>query len=251
MKKYLIMFGLVGGAISSNIACAAETSKSTAPYSGWFLGGGLNFQNTDTKAIVNDNLADAMDRHDILQNATNFRLFRKHSKHLGVSFVSGYGYLFSNSCYIGGEISVDLTKRRKYSVKAEPYDVSSIENGVFVPTFAFRCGMYSSQLDALIYFKLGRTCLNNKIKNTVFRKAKIESRKFSDVLGIGIEKSISSKNTIRLELDYRLSANKLKSNLSAYNPLNGELLVTDFPYHGQVKNKSRGFCARIIFSHYF
>ena len=208
----------------------------------------MSFQNTDTKAIVDDNLSDAMERGDV-KNANNLRLFRQHPKRIGISIVAGYGCLISNSYYFGGEILTDVAKNDTRKLTIVPYGISSIKNGIMVPTIALRIGMYSSQLETLMYLKIGRTCLNNEIKIAAFGKTKVKNRKYSDIVGIGVEKRFSEKNNIRIELEYRLSANKIKSHLIAYAPSGA--VIGNGTYQGQVKNKSRGFCARLMFIHRF
>lgn len=125
------------------------------------------------------------------------------------------------------------------------YGKTTIKTGGFIPTFAARAGIYFPKIDSIVYVRVGFTFLNNKFENTVMRDD-ITCQKISPIVGLGIEKSVFGRCTIRVEGDYRFSANKTK-HLNVYDIYT----INRDRYSGQIKNKVRGYAIRLFGVYHF
>ena len=222
-------------------------------YAGWFLGLGVNYQYTKGEATLSDNIITIR----AVESFQDKNLLTSNVGRIGGTVLVGYGD-FTGRCYLGGEFSLDIAGRRSkessevfnYSVLMPdeppvPYGKTTIKTGAFIPTLAARAGLYFPTLDSVIYVRVGFTFLNNKFENTYMRDKDIVCQKISPIVGVGIEKNIFGKYTVRIEGDYRFPANKTE-NLNRYD---GQTRVDG--YVGQVKNKVRGYAIRLIGTYHF
>ena len=260
-KKTIISFVLFELLNFSAIYC--QTKNPTAIYSGWYIGGGASYQYTESKIIVDDNI-------DFLMQAAGGGIISNHAVlaktrigKLGGSLTAGYGNFIYDNYYLGGEISLDITKNKStksgnvINVSSDDitvtYGTTTVKTKGFVPTVALRFGGYLSNIDCLLYARLGLTFFNNKFDNESMPNQGFKSRRITPIVGIGVEKKIFDMCSVKIEGDYRFFNSKKRSVFQKFDDDNGRIDYNNLVenYNASIKNKNSGYVVRVVCVYHF
>ncbi len=220
-----------------------------AAYAGWYVGIGISYQYTKGEVQLDDNLkSEVFPAVPAAVDAHNFSLVKSNVGKVGTALTAGYGNIFGGNYYIGGEISLDIAGSKSRTEYTTRFSDTTLKTRGFIPTIALRLGGFIPSVDCLAYVKVGFTFLNNKFENDVrFPGQGFGSQKITPIVGIGLEKMIFDNCSLKIEGDYRFSANKKKSGIMMYN--NGQPL--NAKYNGTINNKVRGYVVRVICVYHF
>jgi hypothetical protein len=125
------------------------------------------------------------------------------NKGFGVAALGG-GKTFGNSFYLGGEVLVDFGKSNIKEGWYAGRKTGSVRNRGVVPAVLLRSGFVRN--DLMIYLKAGVQFPSATVRDAAGKETETLSRP-GYVIGVGVEKFLSSKFSGRLEGDY-VSGNK-------------------------------------------
>lgn len=255
----IIMVNKINGMVASAmvlgavVSCGAEYENAAASlYAGWYVASGVSYNYTKGDVVISDN------RAILLGGVRNgpvgaCSLLKTSVGRTGAALALGYGAFFSGSCYFGGELGLDITGGRQTCQKSAfgvaDYGTTRVKTRGLLPTVAFRLGGYVEPLDCMLYARVGLTFLNNKFENSCFPGQGFGSEKFSPIVGLGVEKTISDGCSMRIEGDYRFSADKTKNGLRTN--LLGLNAAQQALYKATIKNRVRGYAVRVLFVYRF
>jgi hypothetical protein len=114
------------------------------------------------------------------------------------SLIGGGGYRFQNNVYLGGEVLLDFGKSRKSYINIDNSRVKVASN-VFSTSVGLRCGYCDLSPGLMAFGKLGVT--NSKIEAECGSN-RLSSPCVTPLIGVGLEKYVSRKYTVRLDLEY-------------------------------------------------
>jgi opacity protein-like surface antigen len=123
----------------------------------------------------------------------------------------GYGHIFSNNVYLGGECLLDFGKKNekgldKNYVNNSPdaaNEWSSLEHGAVTPVISIRGGYYLDTIQAMPYLKIGVAFINIKAAN---KYSSVKLCKAVPEIALGLEKTLAKRASLRLEFGYRLNS---------------------------------------------
>ncbi len=238
MKKVLMSLMCVS-AVFADDSCKDK-------YSGWYVGAGISYQHTSADVLLDDNVGSLVGYGPGWYDASGFSLINGRVGRIGGVVSVGYGDFLFDDFYIGGELTLDIAGNKTSNINnvvngEMTYLSVKLKTRGIVPTLALRLGGYISEIDSLIYARVGCTAMHNKFEGDFFKDQDVTNKKITPVLGLGIEKNIFDNFNLKLEYDYRFSSDKksdLKSEISQ-------------DYLGHVKNKVKGYVVRVVGTYYF
>ena len=243
----------------SEAAAGDEEATNTAgkdTYAGAYVGAGLNHQYTIGEALLDDDLDASNGLGDDKVDAHAFSLVNSKVGTLGGTITAGYG-IFDDNYYIGADLCVDITGNKDHSQKDDLYLGSKIKTAGVIPTIALRFGRYFSSIDCLAYARFGFTNLRNEFQANERFKTSFRCQSISPIVGLGFEKLVLDKCSVRFECDYRFPANKKKHDLSMYDENGNKIMGLDDSgnlvdnYRGQIENRARGYAVRLMCVYHF
>lgn len=235
-------------------------------YSGWYVSAGASYQYTEGNIILDDNIDSLMALGPgVTISSHGIDLAKTRIGKLGGSLAAGYGSFIYNNYYLGGEISLDITgSKSTTSGNVRIFATNGVENCVYgattvktrglVPTVALRFGRYISNIDSLLYARLGLAFLNNKFDNESMPNQGFGSQRVTPIIGLGIEKKVFDTCSVKLEGDYRFSISKKKSGFWKFDDDGGGNLDTTniIPnYDASIRNKVSGYVVRVVCVYHF
>ena len=251
-----------GGVITSSLVCSllvvgdasCQYESVAASYAGWYVGCGISYQYTKGDIVINDTYG--ADVGDSSKGTYGYSLAKPNVGRVGAALALGYGDFITGNCYLGGEINLDIAGSRQTEKEnnfgGDYYGTTKVKTRGFVPTVALKLGGYVPSLDCMFYARVGLTFLNNKFENPYLAGQGFGSQKITPIVGLGIEKTIFDGCSMRIEGDYRFSADKKKDDLVGYEQdgtvrqgLAGETTRTT------VKNRVRGYVVRVVCVYHF
>jgi hypothetical protein len=159
----------------------------------------------------------------------------------------GYGTTFGGIFYLSAEGSADFTKRKDARVKCdaapgqmkETAEKYGMKSGNFIPAVGFRFGLVVPGIGALIYAKATYQFPNITIYDD--KQKKITNIPALPAFGLGIEKAVGAKFSIRAEAE-RVFRLKIKKKFKI--PNNAGLIEE---HHMEAKNG--GYNVRLLLSY--
>jgi len=266
VKKVLFGVFAVCGVVYGADGCPDRTEDKSEyydekeAYSGAYIGAGLSYQHNNNHVSVSDNYADVVGASGYYNgadelskevrinvasvmrkeypSAANWELNGKNKGKVGGSVSLGYGQFVKSHFYLGADFVLDITGNGESAEKAERvYKNTVVRNNGVVPTVALRVGGYIPGVDALVCARLGMAFVNTKAKNE-FLDNELKIRKATPVVGLSAEKKIWQNFFVRVEGDYRFSAEKLKWIDRGLN-----MGIQNWAYE---KTKTRSYCVRLM-----
>ncbi|MDR1235409.1 MAG: hypothetical protein LBJ96_00220 [Holosporaceae bacterium] len=193
MKKIVVLgalFAFVGCAFASDEGVVDSASDS---FDGAYFALGLGGNFLENKVSV--------DKVGSLRQNIN--------KGGGVAAFGG-GKTFGNSFYLGGEVLVDFGKSTSKEVWVEGRKIGSTRNRGIIPAIVLRPGFVRN--DWMLFLKVGAQFPSLTSRDTANKKMETLSRP-GYVIGVGIEKFLSSKFSGRLESEYVSGSQKTYENV--------------------------------------
>jgi len=189
------------------------------------------------------NLAPAVRYNGTLDNITHLHAVGFNSvantqhRNIAGSLAVGYGCLTCADFYIGVELMADLGGR---STKSK-HDICKVDvkKGAFSPALVARLGYYISAVDCLLYTRVGYAFSQSEVGNND-KKVKISS--VTPVLGLGVEKVLTDKFSVRLEGDYYVG--RYKKGTAQVELMYEQLSLADYNVDTQLKN--HGYALRAM-----
>jgi hypothetical protein len=168
------------------------------------------------------------------------------SNKVGGSIAAEYGQFVDGDVYLGGKLLVDFAGNKKVQEtdgdSAKGYGSVKVKSHGIRPSAAAILGIYSSQLDGLLYAKFG-ACHVKAEAHSDYGNVKLS--KLTPVAGIGIKKNIEGDLSLSLEFDYAFQTNKIGT-LKRDVPV---LLAAGTPaalnYSSKVRVRSKGYAVRL------
>ena len=232
----------MGGVLAAGVSHASEAVPDT--YSGPYIGGGLNHQYTIGDALLDDNLDASNMFTDDMVDAHGLGLVSSKVGTIGATITTGYG-IFDSNYYIGADLCVDITGNKNHN--QTHYSESKIRTDGVIPTIALRFGRFFSSIDCLMYTRFGFTFLRNEFQNYKTFKTNFRCQSISPIVGLGLEKMVLDRCSLRFEGDYRFPADKKKHDIAGWND-NGDLIDG---YKGSIENRTRGYAVRFMCVYHF
>ncbi len=222
-------------------------------YSGWYVGAGISYQHTSADVLLDDNFGELNGYADSITDSSGYNMGEGRVGKIGGTVLAGYGDFLFDNFYVGGELTLDISGNKNSKKDSNPngdedYRATNVKTRGIIPTLALRLGGYVSEIDSLIYARVGCTAMHNKFESEFFKDQDVTNKKITPILGLGIEKNIFDSFSLRLEYDYRFSSDKTKSGLKGYDE-NGRVAPDD--YTNDVKNKVKGYVVRVVGTYYF
>ncbi|MBQ7672968.1 MAG: hypothetical protein IJT36_00315, partial [Alphaproteobacteria bacterium] len=230
--------------VMGNASCQYESVA--AAYAGWYVGCGISYQYTKGDIVLDDN---ASELGFGLPDVHGISLLKANVGRVGAALSVGYGDFITGNCYLGGEINLDIAGSKSNEHKDNDLGITKLKTRGFVPTVALRLGGYVPSLDCIFYARFGFTFLNNKFESQCVQGQGFGSQKITPIVGLGIEKTIFDGCSMRIEGDYRFSADRKKNDLVGYDPATGDRM--NDPYRAAVKNRVRGYVVRVVCVYHF
>ena len=244
MKKIVFLGSIiVGGAVFA--ADGAKTASSVNDFDGVYVGVGGAFSHPGDKASVVENS----------MGIENPEICHRKDDLFGISTVVGYGQVFRNNVYLGGEFLVDVFRDKKFSGNYE-WEGSVPYNGKFkgvVPSVALRLGYCVDSFDTVFYGRVGAAYVradfyDGFIDEVAAGIPNVEKygqyhnvSQIAPVIGIGIEKKFGAFG-VRLEGDCRLIASKRVSEGFRVNGQEQKI---------KVRNRLNGYTIRLMATYNF
>ncbi|MDR2794386.1 MAG: porin family protein, partial [Holosporaceae bacterium] len=137
-----------------------------------------------------------------IDNATNFTTkndVTKKISHIVGNLYFGSGRMLNGiPVYLGGELNMSLAKAASNTSNVNEVAVKFNHNGL-VPSFGFRVGYSSSKNDLLFFGKIGLSHVKIKME---YENTKLSMSKLVPTIGLGMEKAISNKYSMRFDIEY-------------------------------------------------
>lgn len=165
---------------------------------------------------------------------------------------------FTDNCYIGVEVATDVAgaldlNSERVIVNNRNNPQGKIDFGKcfvryegIVPTATLKFGGYIQGIDSLVFLRMGCKYLRYKVNFEFFPDQTIKSSVFTPIIGLGIEKNVGHRFSLKAEVDYSFRANK------THNVYRGNFL--DGPaenYLAILKHGIRGYTARLAGVYHF
>jgi hypothetical protein len=124
----------------------------------------------------------------------------------------GWGRFVCNGLYLGLEAGFDISKTDEES-KRVPIDrvewSAKVKSNGFVPRLNLRLGYYLSSVEGLIYMKLGGERLKVDVTGQdKWSGSNVKMSKITPSIGVGFEKAVNKKVSVKLEGEYAFRTNK-------------------------------------------
>ena len=271
MKKHLLLVGVFAACMNCYAKDVEEndSEKLRNSYEGWYAGLGLNYQRMDNDILVNDNASSMQTnagRSLGFKDTKNLNLNRSQLKKLGCSLLTGYGRFTKWGFYLGTEFTVDIAQNAVSDKNHQSTAGTLLSFGQnytkvrgIVPTLAFRLGGLDQTHNLMYYMRVGGSMQRNDFKADSLYEH-VNNRKVAPVIGVGVEKKLTSNLNLKVELDYRFKTKKEKNDIKAYYR-DGEGNLTPFAtednfdaknYRASVLNQfRRGYNFRVTTSYVF
>lgn len=139
--------------------------------------------------------------------ATGADVSKKMNRLMGTLFIGSGRVMNSAPLYFGGEVLLDLGKRREEKFTLNGQDMKMTNRGI-IPSFGLRLGYTKPEMDLLFFAKFALTYPRTILE---YNAGKVTASKFAPTVAFGIEKSMCRKYTARVDLEYVFKNSKSNS----------------------------------------
>lgn len=217
MKRILI---LCSAFILEN--ASAIESETVVGYDGFYIGAGVEFSRfTNQSEILWSSIVGIF----------GVKIQQRKINKVGGAFAVGGGRCVVGRCYIGGELSLDISGNTSYNGAYGNRGIVNYNGKLhgIVPSAVVRLG-YCLNTSTMAYVRVGGAYVKSDFddgmgrmlaarhRNLEFYGSEVNISKIVPVVGLGIERQVCGKFGLRLEGDYRFNSKKMSAEIvSVFN----------------------------------